>query len=290
MVGSEFDDVIAALGGSDIIVAGGGNDIICGGAGHDWIDGGPGHDMVAGGRGEDVLLGAGGADTLRSGPGDDRLSGGTGNDLLFGGPGWDHLDLGGGETVEPNRRSGCADRSAAEYCSDLADSTLVSVPGRGPLLGSAGAVRTFSVEVESRTRLDPNDVIAVVQRILGDRRGWTASGLRRFQRTVPTDAAIRVLIATPATVDRMCAPLRTNGWLSCRRGDTVILNVDRWNGAIDHWTAPLAEYRAYLVNHEIGHLLGLGHADCPGTGQPAPVMQQQTKSLQGCRPNGWPSP
>ena len=44
-----------------------------------------------------------------------------------------------------------------------------------------------------------------------------------------------------------------------------------------------------VVNHETGHWLGHGHRVLPATARPAPVMQQQSKGLDGCRPNPWPT-
>jgi hypothetical protein len=44
-----------------------------------------------------------------------------------------------------------------------------------------------------------------------------------------------------------------------------------------------------VINHEVGHFIGFGHASCGGAGQPAPVMQQQSISLQGCKFNPWPT-
>lgn len=153
-----------------------------------------------------------------------------------------------------------------------------------------GPVTSFSVTVEAGLELPADQTALEVQAILADHRSWIGQQDLRLRRTVDDQTSdISILIASPETVDRRCAPLKTNGRLSCRNGRNININVDRWNGAVEHWTAPLSEYRAYLINHEVGHFLGFGHQSCPGAG-PAPVMQQQTKGLQGCSANGWPYP
>ena len=85
--------------------------------------------------------------------------------------------------------------------------------------------------------------------------------------------------------------------LECRKAGAAILHFHarKPDGAPDHATDTYAarspaDYRHYVVNHEVGHVFGNGHVDCPGAGQPAPVMVQQTLSLGGCVKNAWPFP
>lgn len=49
------------------------------------------------------------------------------------------------------------------------------------------------------------------------------------------------------------------------------------------------DYRRAVVNHETGDWPGFGPAFCSAGGATAPIMQQQSISLQGCRANPWPT-
>ncbi|MEJ7718882.1 MAG: DUF3152 domain-containing protein [Thermoleophilaceae bacterium] len=54
-----------------------------------------------------------------------------------------------------------------------------------------------------------------VERTLADRRGWRSPGVRAFRRVDEDAVAFRVTLASPATTDRLCAPLQTNRRYSC---------------------------------------------------------------------------
>ena len=130
----------------------------------------------------------------------------------------------------------------------------------------------------------------VVRETLTDPRGWQGAG---FEFGFTDDAPYRVVLAEGSEVDRLCHPYKTYGKYSCQNGPVVALNATRWRSATRQWTGDLDTYRRMLVNHEVGHLLGLHHPpppQCPGRGRPAPVMAQQSTELDGCRPNPWPLP
>lgn len=168
----------------------------------------------------------------------------------------------------------------------------------GHVLGTAGPLRRYRVAVERGSGVDAEAFAAAVDEALGDERSWTGSGRLRLQR-VPAQARhdFTILLATANTAGRLCAAggvnIRVGGrpYTSCRVSGKVILNLDRWQLSVDHLVAarvPLDLYRAYVVNHEVGHQLGYRHEGCPRRGAQAPVMMQQTLFLDGCRPNPWP--
>ena len=165
-----------------------------------------------------------------------------------------------------------------------------TVTAGGDWVGPGGGQELrFRVEVEEGLPVDPGCVADVVTGVLFDRRGWRGSSVLRFSR-VGHDPHFRIILASPATTDQLCRPLRTRGRLSCRVGDRVVLNSDRWLHGAPQEVGDLAVYRAYLINHEVGHWLGEDHRNwCPQAR--APVMAQQTIEVpSGCVPNGWPLP
>ena len=126
---------------------------------------------------------------------------------------------------------------------------------------------------------------AVAQATLNDPRGWGAGSVR-FQRVVQ-GGAFRLWLAdrhTIAAADRTCSPR-----YSCRVGRDVFINAWRWrHGARTFADRSLHSYRQYVINHEVGHWLGLDHLECQRAGGAARVMQQQSISLDGCSPRVWP--
>ncbi len=273
VVGTSGRDRLSGTPGRDLLIGGAGDDVLRGRGGADVLCGGSGDDTLSGGRGADRLFGGDGADRLFGRAGSDRLDGGDGLDVLYGNMGADLLVGGSGPD---SCIGGSGDDVMAECRNEVQESTF-----------GGGTIRDYTVEVEAGIGVSRTEVTAEVDRILADDRGWIADGRNGFRRQT-AGADFTILVASPDTVDRLCAPLRTGGYLSCRNRSKVILNVNRWLGATEWWEAGLATYREYLVNHEVGHLLGHGHEQCPGEGAVAPVMMQQTKGVGACIANGWP--
>jgi Protein of unknown function (DUF3152) len=168
----------------------------------------------------------------------------------------------------------------------------------GPVLGTGGPLRRFHVAVEQGTNEDVNAFAGAVGAILGDPRSWTGGGQVRLQMVPgPAKADFTVYLATRETAGAMClrggTNIKINGvpYTSCRTTGKAIINLDRWRLSAKPYLAakvPLATYREYVVNHEVGHELGHRHEGCPRPGGPAPVMVQQTLTTRGCVPYAWP--
>jgi hypothetical protein len=188
--------------------------------------------------------------------------------------------------------------------------TFTVASGGTPVVGTGTTLVTYRVELEDGITWGANPMwtsdsfASTVDGILADPRGWTASAAApitdaaqhltnaswSFQRVSGATYSVRVLLATPNTVDAMCGTvgLTTQGIYSCRYGTTILINLRRWLKGAPGFPIDLTGYHTMVINHEMGHLLGFDHMLCPGAGQPAPVMQQQTIVLGGCTPNAYP--
>ncbi|MFE7748180.1 DUF3152 domain-containing protein [Streptomyces sp. NPDC057428] len=157
----------------------------------------------------------------------------------------------------------------------------VSATGRGS---------RYRVEVEDGSGVDPDEAAADVAEILTHPRGWNKGGTHAFRQVADGSAGLVIRIGTPATTDRLCGRygLNTGGELNCRGAKDVMVNLRRWQLGSPEFDGTPAEYRALIINHEVGHWLGHGHETCPGPGRPAPAMMQQIKGLKGCVSNAWP--
>jgi len=180
------------------------------------------------------------------------------------------------------------------------DPRKIRVPATGPgsyrvadehasAAGRHGRVYRFDVRVEKNLDIDRNEAALAIAKTLNDPRSWRSGGRARFRLVGRGETAdLHAYLVTPGTTDRLCYPLLTRGEVSCQAGNKVVLNAKRWLRGAPAYGTDVAGYREYLVNHEFGHALGLGHLSCPRSGRPAPVMLQQTKGLGGCTANPWP--
>lgn len=152
----------------------------------------------------------------------------------------------------------------------------------------AEKTKRLAFQVEDHIDVDGDEFAQFVLTTLNDDRSWREEGYRFVADS--DNSQVTVMLASPETSAALCQPLRTGGKLSCRNGSRVIFTSYRWAVGHQDYGDDLLGYRQYLVNHEVGHFLGKGHVGCPGAGQKAPVMMQQTKGLLGCAPNPWPYP
>ncbi len=144
---------------------------------------------------------------------------------------------------------------------------------------------TYRVISQGSVLADVGQFAAVARDALTDPRGWSLGGTLAFHQ-VSGASDFDLILASPAVVAN-ASPGCSAQW-SCRVGRNVYINDERWRSGTQAWPHGLDLYQRYVILHEVGHWLGMGHTDCLAPGRTASVMQQQSISLQGCRANVWP--
>lgn len=158
----------------------------------------------------------------------------------------------------------------------------------------------YRIDVEYGLGLDSALFAQAVQKTLNDDRSWAHDGDMTFERISTGKPDFVITLASPGTTGVWCEKSGLDTMednVSCDSAATerVMINAYRWaQGASTFGPDKLFAYRQMLINHEVGHRLGHNHVNCDTKGALAPVMQQQTKSLDidgvKCRPNAWVHP
>ena len=146
---------------------------------------------------------------------------------------------------------------------------------------------TYQVITKGSTSTALADFKRQVQETLNDDRGWSRLGVS-FQY-VESGGMFTMVLAEASQVPSFGDPC--DAVWNCNVGNYVVANEDRWLHATDPWNEAggnIRDYRHMTVNHELGHWLGHDHIFCTASGQAAPVMQQQSMDLKGCKFNPWP--
>jgi hypothetical protein len=163
--------------------------------------------------------------------------------------------------------------------------TWRAIAGSGARVGEGNArtFRKYAIAIEDGVKpADYNNDDAAfartVEGILSDPRSWIGTkqvALQRVEANQNPDFVVS--LTSTKTTHTICGkeiPFET----SCYDKPTkrVIINVARWVRGAMAYGPDVAGYRTYVINHEVGHALGNGHAACQENDAPAPVMMQQT--------------
>ncbi|MER5769215.1 DUF3152 domain-containing protein [Streptomyces sp. NPDC001985] len=206
---------------------------------------------------------------------------------------------GGAPTAQPPTYAEQMARQFSIEPESTAKGDFEAVPGFDRAPGNGRKIR-YRVDIEKGLEMDGRLFAQAIQRTLNDSRSWAHNGVRTFERISSGEPEFVVTLASPGTTDKWCAKSGLNTSIdkvSCDSASTdrVMINAFRWGqGSDTYGPEAMHAYRQMLINHEVGHRLGHGHVNCGTPGALAPVMQQQTKSLNiggvKCRPNPWPNP
>lgn len=165
--------------------------------------------------------------------------------------------------------------------------TEVGTPGASGGAGQEMVVR-YVVEVEDGVNTSayggPDAFSAMVDATLLDPRSWTNDPRFRFEHVTSADEpTLRIRLSSVATTREMCGGdlgLETSCRTRITGDDAVVVNESRWVRGAAPFEGDIGRYRQYLINHEVGHALGFAeHVACPAAGELAPIMMQQTLSL-----------
>lgn len=189
------------------------------------------------------------------------------------------------------------------------------LPGTTEQVGAGeNRVFTYTVEVENGIDTTPYGgdaaFASMVDSTLADPRSWIGDRGLAFRRVDGGDPDFRISLTSQMTIREGCGyDIPLEGSCFNPSMDRVLLNEARWVRGAVAFQGDIGSYRQYLINHEVGHAIGLAQHEACTTGDGlAPIMMQQTFGTANddihrldpdgavpadglrCRFNPWPYP
>lgn len=139
----------------------------------------------------------------------------------------------------------------------------------------------YKVCIEANIKRNLKNFKKDVHNILSHKKSWKINFIQNDK-----NYDFEIILASPKNIQSYC----NFSGLSC--ADTynkkIWINNSRWTNGAKPSKLSLKNYRIYLIGHEVGHILGLGHTK-PIKNKKVSVMVQQTLGIGNANPNPWPT-
>lgn len=138
----------------------------------------------------------------------------------------------------------------------------------------------YKVSIDNNIKRSLKNFKKDIHNILSDKRSWKVKFINDDM-----NYDFEIILSPAKKIGKICS---FKG-LSCTDMsiNKVYINNYRWIKGSKPSKLSLKDYRIYLINHEVGHILGFGHIT-PSKGRKVPVMNQNTLGLKGGLPWMWP--
>jgi len=138
----------------------------------------------------------------------------------------------------------------------------------------------YKVSIESNIKRNLKNFKSEINSILSHKKSWKVKFLENN-----SGFDFEIILASAKNIKSYCNFSK----LSCTdiRQRKIYINNSRWLNGAKPSKLSLKNYRIYLINHEVGHILGLSHAT-PIKNRKVPVMNQHTLGIYPGNPWMWP--
>ena len=147
---------------------------------------------------------------------------------------------------------------------------------------------TYKFENNHNINYNHENFIDEVNNILNEKKGWNKYNYTFTEKhNGKTDF---IIILTPMNIIKSKFPQNIS-WTVFKPNNIPIIYINeyRWKHGSNKINVKIEEYRKYLINHEVGHVLGFDHETCNiNKSKKAPVMMQQTLGIGQCEFNPYP--